>query len=130
MPRYDDGMERIVGRRIRLELVWRSGRLWAVDMKLRNAPAETSAICTAWGACLQDRILAFEDGRFSGFPDMPLAWEQVSGFRRRILETLYRRVGYGRVITYGSLAEMAGKPGAARAVGAAVHANPWSLVVP
>ncbi len=130
MPHHEDGIERIAGRRIRLDLIWRTGRLWAVDMGLNDGAAKVSTRRTVWGECLQDRLLEFETGRFSGLPDLPLAWERVSGFRLKVLENLYRHIGYGRTIGYGVLAELAGKPGAARAVGAAVHANPWSLVVP
>lgn len=36
----------------------------------------------------------------------------------------------GRVATYGQIARMIGKPGAARAVGNALHANPYAPAVP
>ena len=41
-----------------------------------------------------------------------------------------RRVGYGQVTTYGQLARAVGRPGAARAVGAAMSRNPLPVVVP
>jgi len=41
-----------------------------------------------------------------------------------------RKVPYGRTISYAQLAAKAGHPGAARAVGAAMAANPLPLVVP
>jgi O-6-methylguanine DNA methyltransferase len=47
---------------------------------------------------------------------MPASGRQPTAFARRVL-TLLRRVPPGRVITYGDLARLAGKPGAARAVG-------------
>jgi methylated-DNA-protein-cysteine methyltransferase-like protein len=45
-----------------------------------------------------------------------------------------RRIPRGRVVTYGQVAELAGHPGAARAVGAAMRAGagrglPWQRVV-
>jgi len=45
-----------------------------------------------------------------------------------------RRIPRGRVATYGQIAELAGHPGAARAVGAAMrassgHSLPWQRVV-
>ncbi|HYU14760.1 MAG TPA: MGMT family protein [Candidatus Acidoferrum sp.] len=45
-----------------------------------------------------------------------------------------RRIPRGRVLTYGQVAELAGHPGAARAVGAAMRAStgrglPWQRVV-
>jgi methylated-DNA-[protein]-cysteine S-methyltransferase len=50
-------------------------------------------------------------------------------FQRRVWQAL-RKVPYGRTITYAQLAARAGHPGAARAVGAAMAANPLPLVVP
>jgi methylated-DNA-[protein]-cysteine S-methyltransferase len=41
-----------------------------------------------------------------------------------------RAVGPGTTATYGEIARAIGAPGAARAVGAALGANPWPIVVP
>ena len=41
-----------------------------------------------------------------------------------------RRIPRGRVITYGQLAELAGRPGAARAAGAAMRGVPETLGLP
>jgi len=54
----------------------------------------------------------------------------TSPFRRRVLETLHREVEYGETVSYGELAVMAGRPGAARAVGSAMATNPVPIVVP
>jgi methylated-DNA-[protein]-cysteine S-methyltransferase len=53
-----------------------------------------------------------------------------SDFRRAALETLYADVHRGEVVTYGKLAEKAGRPRAARAVGSACATNPVPIVVP
>lgn len=52
-----------------------------------------------------------------------------SPFRRKVLKTL-RAVPYGKVTSYGQLAERAGSPGAARAVGTAMATNPLAVVIP
>lgn len=39
-------------------------------------------------------------------------------------------VGYGTVMSYGDLAAMSGRPNGARAIGAAVGANPLHLIIP
>ena len=44
----------------------------------------------------------------------------------RVLQTL----PYGSVATYAEVAELMGRPRAARAVGNANHANPWPVFVP
>ncbi len=41
-----------------------------------------------------------------------------------------RRIPKGRVLTYGQLAELAGRPGAARAAGAAMRCAPETLGLP
>jgi O-6-methylguanine DNA methyltransferase len=41
-----------------------------------------------------------------------------------------RRIPYGRTVSYGELARRVGRPRAARAVGAAMGANPLLLIVP
>ena len=54
----------------------------------------------------------------------------LSPFHRTVLETLRREVGWGEVVTYGELAALAGRPGAARAVGAVMATNPLPFVIP
>ncbi len=51
-------------------------------------------------------------------------------FQRKVLSTLRKRVGPGKTISYGELAEFVGHPGAARAVGTAMARNPVPIVVP
>ena len=50
-------------------------------------------------------------------------------FRRAVYEAL-RQIPYGDTVTYGELAIIAGHPGAARAVGAAMKNNPVPLIIP
>lgn len=50
-------------------------------------------------------------------------------FQREVWQVL-RTIPRGQVIDYSKLAERVGRPGAARAVGAANGANPISIVVP
>lgn len=73
-----------------------------------------------------DEYFAGRRRRFS----TPVDLSGVSPFRRRVLETLHRDVGFGETVTYGELAAMAGRPGAARAVGTAMATNPVPIVVP
>lgn len=50
-------------------------------------------------------------------------------FQRRVWREL-RRIPYGETATYGEIARRIGRPGAARAVGAANGGNPIPIVVP
>ncbi len=63
--------------------------------------------------------------------DRPLArsGRGVEPFARRVYAAT-RAVGPGQTTTYGAVAAAVGDPGAARAVGAALGANPWPIVVP
>jgi len=67
-------------------------------------------------------------GQRRGFT-VPVELSAVSGFFARVLSELCK-VPYGAVVTYGQLAALAGKPKAARAVGAAMRNNPVPIVVP
>ena len=53
----------------------------------------------------------------------------AENFKERVYEET-ARVPRGRVSTYGEIAVMAGHPGAARAVGNALHENPYEGVIP
>jgi methylated-DNA-[protein]-cysteine S-methyltransferase len=60
--------------------------------------------------------------------DLPLRPEGT-GFQRAVWDSL-RDVGYAHTTTYADLARAIGRPGAARAVGAALGRNPLPIVVP
>lgn len=60
--------------------------------------------------------------------DLPLA-PRGSEFQRSVWEAL-REIPYGETETYGELAERTGRPGSARAVGAANGQNPICVVIP
>jgi methylated-DNA-[protein]-cysteine S-methyltransferase len=47
-----------------------------------------------------------------------------------VLETLAAEVPWGETVTYGELADLAGRPRAARAVGSAMRNNPIPFVIP
>jgi methylated-DNA-[protein]-cysteine S-methyltransferase len=53
----------------------------------------------------------------------------VADFHRRVYEAS-PRIGPGRTCTYAELAQRLGEPGAARAVGQALGANPFAIIVP
>ncbi len=62
--------------------------------------------------------------------DVSLDLEGIEGFRKLALETLAREVAWGEVVTYGELADLAGRPRAARAAGSAMRDNPIPFVIP
>jgi methylated-DNA-[protein]-cysteine S-methyltransferase len=65
-----------------------------------------------------------------GMNTLCITWpDEITEFRRTVYEAL-RTVPLGETVSYGELAAMAGKPGAARAVGTAMADNPVPIVVP
>lgn len=58
-----------------------------------------------------------------------LDWGQLTEFQRNVLEVT-AEIPCGIQWTYGEVARRIGKPGAARAVGAALGSNPWPVLIP
>lgn len=62
--------------------------------------------------------------------DLAVDLALATPFQRTVLGRLAGAVGYGRTTSYGLLAAVLGRPTAARAVGAALGANPLCIVLP
>jgi methylated-DNA-[protein]-cysteine S-methyltransferase len=75
------------------------------------------------------RLQAFACGAPVDFSDVPIDVGGLSEFQRRVVRCC-RRIPYGQTLSYGELAAQAGSPGAARAVGNCMAANPVPLIVP
>jgi len=75
------------------------------------------------------RIKAHLRGKLDDFRDIPVDFGDGSEYAVKVLRAL-RRIGPGKVVTYGELARRTGRPGASRAVGRIMGANPVPLIVP
>ena len=73
-----------------------------------------------------DAYLRGDGHAFSIQTDLVLA----TPFQRIVLQQLAGAIGYGHRTTYGALAREIERPSAARAVGAALSANPLCVVLP
>jgi O-6-methylguanine DNA methyltransferase len=73
-------------------------------------------------------IELYFDGRLTEFKT-PIDVSEGTPFQKSVWEKLLD-IPYGGTATYGEVAEGVGKPGAARAVGNAVGANPIPIVIP
>jgi methylated-DNA-[protein]-cysteine S-methyltransferase len=83
----------------------------------------------------RDRAIARQfDEWFAGSRrefSVAVAWsDDLSPFARTVLETLTERVPWGETVSYGELAELAGRARAARAVGSIMAGNRVPFVVP
>jgi methylated-DNA-[protein]-cysteine S-methyltransferase len=81
-----------------------------------------------------DETRAALDDYFAGdahaFDEVEVDLALATPFQQEVLPALRRGPGYGERTSYGVLAQAAGHPRAARAVGAALGANPLCIVVP
>jgi methylated-DNA-[protein]-cysteine S-methyltransferase len=78
---------------------------------------------------LVERFRVFLAGHDVGFDDVRLDLSWATPFQRRLTSVL-RSVPRGEVVTYGELAALAGRPGAARAAGTYCATNRFAIVVP
>ncbi|HEV2364438.1 MAG TPA: methylated-DNA--[protein]-cysteine S-methyltransferase [Caulobacteraceae bacterium] len=95
----------------------------------RRFPQASEAEPPAAIAAVIADIAALLAGQHRDLRDAPLDFAGLSEFEQRAL-ALAREIGPGETATYGDLAARAGAPGAARAVGAAMAANPFPIIVP
>lgn len=75
-----------------------------------------------------EQLAEYLQGRRRGF-SLPCDLSGLPPFTRSVLETLCR-VPYGTTVSYGALARLVGRPGAARAVGGVMAHNRWPIVIP
>ncbi len=77
---------------------------------------------------LSTKLRDYFDGDLAVINTLPSATAGTP-FQREVWQAL-RNIPCGQVMHYGELARLLGRPGAARAVGAANGSNPVSIVVP
>lgn len=104
--------------------------LWFVDQSYYGAQFDLTQASTQLTPVLQTTS-DWLDAYFAGQrpTQLPPLAPQVTAFRQRILRVI-ATVPYGQTITYQQIADQAGDPQAARAVGGAVGHNPISLLIP
>jgi methylated-DNA-[protein]-cysteine S-methyltransferase len=91
---------------------------------------QSSALCPPAISALVARVQRHLAGDLQDFADLAYDWSRVTEFQSRVLRAVLA-IKPGRTATYGELAHALGaKPGTARAIGGAVGANPWPLLVP
>jgi methylated-DNA-[protein]-cysteine S-methyltransferase len=108
-------------RRVHLPRGTESGTL-VCDGPDRAAPSE-----------LTERVSSLLKRYFNGerlqFDDIPVDIVLSGAFRLHVLR-LIRSIPFGEVRSYGTVACLAGSPGAARAVGGAMASNPVPIIIP
>lgn len=118
-----------------LLLVGRNGCLIEIKMPrasrdeaLGLVPAGSVEAAESFGE-LPERLRLYFEGHATDFSDVRVDFCRMGQFAEHVLkETM--KVPFGKLVSYGALAAIAGSPGAARAVGNAMARNPVPFVVP
>lgn len=91
-----------------------------VSPRVLEAPAKLDPV--------RRQLDEYFEGRRQQF-DLPLDWRLSHGFGQRVLRAT-NRIPYGKVSTYGTVADKAGNRAASRAAGRALGTNPIAVIVP
>lgn len=110
-----------------LTLVFADGALTALVLPGARHVPEPGELAPDAGSDVVAQLDEWFAGTRTAF-DLRIAL-QGTPFQRRVWAEL-QRIPYGATTTYGALAAALGKPGAARAVGAAAGRNPVPIIVP
>lgn len=120
-------------------LVGQERRVWRLVMGHRT-PAEVWARLhrdfsdetldeTDWYPVLKKKLKDFASGKRVSFDNIDVRIEHRTPFQRKVI-LVTRAVGFGETASYGELAERAGSPNAARAVGTVMANNEVPIIIP
>lgn len=129
--------ETVVGR---CALLWRGAQLTglvlpaATDDAMRKAVARRDAKATEAPppAFAQEAIARVQElcaGKARAFDDMALDRSAIEPFANRVYDILLR-TPFGATTSYGAIAAELGDKALSRAVGAALGANPFPIIIP
>lgn len=124
----------------RCALVWRGGLIVGASLPApseahlrarleRSFPGAAEASPPEWVEETRAAVVRLLSGEAEPFDNVPLDLAALADFERRVLE-LTRQIPVGQTRTYGEIAAALGTPGAARAVGRALGANPIPIIIP
>lgn len=124
----------------RCALVWRGGLIVGASLPAsgeeqlkwrleRNFPGAVEAAPPDWVEIAKAAVVRLLSGEAEDFANLELDLDSLGEFERRVLD-LTRAIPPGETRTYGEIATALGAPGAARAVGRALGANPIPIIIP
>ncbi len=111
----------------------KEGALWAVvpELDVIDVPDPAPESISLWMQVvdtLLDHPHLMEENERKALFALP-RMQALSAFSRRVLACVCD-IAPGEFLTYAEVAERVGKPGAARAVGGALAANPFPILIP
>ncbi len=92
-------------------------------------PGASTTICAAFVSDLCRRVEAHLAGKRTTYGGVVVDLDWATPLQRE-LAAAARAIPWGEVVTYGELAALAGRPGAARAAGSFCADNRYSLIIP
>lgn len=109
---------------------WGVGELWLEgDTPVWHEHPRENAREAEGSHPLAGRLQAYFAGEPDSFDDVELDLEEETAFGRALAAAL-RAIPRGDVVTYGELAALAGRPGAARAAGSFCARNRLAILIP
>jgi methylated-DNA-[protein]-cysteine S-methyltransferase len=108
---------------------WGVGELWLSDGRVVEIDHPRPGREAGGRHELAERLAAWFAGSRDDFAGVELELDWCTPFQRALVDAL-RAVPYGETVTYGELAALAGRPGAARAAGALCATNRFAVIVP
>jgi methylated-DNA-[protein]-cysteine S-methyltransferase len=112
----------------RIHLAWTAQGICGLRFQ-EGLPEHEDKSAPIWVLEAMRRLMSHLAGQRQELKGIPLDLSDLTPFQRRVAEVL-RGTRPGQTISYGEVALLAGRPGAARAVGQAVKANPVLILVP
>jgi methylated-DNA-[protein]-cysteine S-methyltransferase len=125
-----------------MALTWADSRLVRLTFGHPSAASATASIeadlelpvrqpdaLPPWITDLAGRLQSYAAGNVERFDEVPLDLSYLSAFQATVVGAC-RKIGRGRVRSYGELAAAAGSPGAARAVGSTMAKNRFPIIIP
>ena len=112
----------------RVQLVWTPEGISGLHFA-EGIAARESRTAPGWVLEAIRRLSDHLNGRPQDLSAIPVDLSGLTPFQRRVAEAL-RATKSAQVLSYGEVALLAGRPGAARAVGQAVKANRILILVP
>ena len=96
----------------------------------RRSGGDTEAEPPDWVRVVVQRVQQHLAGEWQDFADVRYDFQRVAEFNRSVLRATLG-IKCGQTATYGEIAATLGLPPAAsRAIGSALGANPWPLLIP
>ena len=112
----------------RLHLAWTTEGICLLRFT-KGLAREEASVTPAFVQDALRRLMAHLAGHPQDLRSIPLDLSYLSPFQLKVAEVL-RATTPGQTLSYSDVALLAGRPGAARAVGQAVKANPVLILVP